>query len=504
MPVRVRPPAPIYCREFIVFTILHISDLHRSKKEPVDNDTLIAALLADRERYAVETPSIPKPDAIVVSGDLIQGAPIGMSDWQKEMQNQYIVAEDFLDKLAKRFVDGDRSKVLIIPGNHDVCWNTSFNSMERVPEDDKYPEKVRPLLLQADSDLRWDWSKRALYRIKDFNEYDRRLDSYWNFVTRFYDGVSLLTPIDPARGYQLFELCNRRIVVAAFDSNHVNDCFGFSGSIKRGTVARASLAIKDLNWSYDLQVALWHHSINGPPLRDDYMEVSQIHEMAGLGFQLGMHGHQHVAEMATHSVYLSQVQSMKVISAGSLCAGALELPRGVNRQYNVLVINDDLRQAKLHVRELVQGEQFSCKYGGAFMNGYTELEWEPRTNAIGYVIKSSEINERELILKAESEFRSNRPVEALKLLKDIAVPADSHARQIALQAAIATDDPKIIANIIHEPTSNDEAVYLAIAHIRVGKPELAKRVLDAWPNIEVSIRRDIEARIKAAKIMGKK
>ena len=32
-----------------MFSILHISDLHRSSEEPVDNDSLLAALLADRE-----------------------------------------------------------------------------------------------------------------------------------------------------------------------------------------------------------------------------------------------------------------------------------------------------------------------------------------------------------------------------------------------------------------------------------------------------------------------
>lgn len=51
--------------------MLHISDLHRSRDEPVDNDLLVAALLADRDRYMGETPIVPTPDAIIVSGDLI-------------------------------------------------------------------------------------------------------------------------------------------------------------------------------------------------------------------------------------------------------------------------------------------------------------------------------------------------------------------------------------------------------------------------------------------------
>lgn len=42
--------------------------------EPIDNDSLIAALLTDGDRYLGETPAVPPPGAIVVSGDLIQGA----------------------------------------------------------------------------------------------------------------------------------------------------------------------------------------------------------------------------------------------------------------------------------------------------------------------------------------------------------------------------------------------------------------------------------------------
>ncbi|MFZ3178763.1 MAG: hypothetical protein WBO09_23815 [Methylocystis silviterrae] len=53
-----------------MFTILHISDLHRSREEPVDNDSLIAALLGDGDRYLGEMPPVPRPGAIVVSGDL--------------------------------------------------------------------------------------------------------------------------------------------------------------------------------------------------------------------------------------------------------------------------------------------------------------------------------------------------------------------------------------------------------------------------------------------------
>jgi 3',5'-cyclic AMP phosphodiesterase CpdA len=103
-----------------MFSILHISDLHRSTDDPIDNDSLIAALLSDSDRYTGETPVVPSPDAIIVSGDLIQGAPIGLKGWEAAIVSQYQVAEAFLNNLIYRFLDGDRRKLIIVPGNHDV------------------------------------------------------------------------------------------------------------------------------------------------------------------------------------------------------------------------------------------------------------------------------------------------------------------------------------------------------------------------------------------------
>ena len=108
-----------------MFSILHISDLHRSQDEPLDNDSLLASLIADSDRYLGEFPRIPPPKAIVVSGDLIQGVPITTHDWKASLEDQYRVAEIFLADLCNRFLDGDRRAIVLVPGNHDVCWNTS-------------------------------------------------------------------------------------------------------------------------------------------------------------------------------------------------------------------------------------------------------------------------------------------------------------------------------------------------------------------------------------------
>jgi len=40
------------------------------------------------------------PDAIVASGDIIQGVPLGTTNYRFELDRQYSVALDFLDELA--------------------------------------------------------------------------------------------------------------------------------------------------------------------------------------------------------------------------------------------------------------------------------------------------------------------------------------------------------------------------------------------------------------------
>jgi len=127
------------------FSILHISDLHRSPGDPISNDELISALIGDRDRYMHEDPAITAPGAIVVSGDIIQGVPLGTEDFAAKVEEQYAVAEEFLDHLVRRFLGGDRSKIIIVPGNHDVDRNTARSAFECVGEEDICPSYASEL-----------------------------------------------------------------------------------------------------------------------------------------------------------------------------------------------------------------------------------------------------------------------------------------------------------------------------------------------------------------------
>ena len=45
-------------------------------------------------------------------------------------------------RLAEKFLDGDRSRVIIVPGNHDVDWNLAFQAMRRVEVDGEQIPKL--------------------------------------------------------------------------------------------------------------------------------------------------------------------------------------------------------------------------------------------------------------------------------------------------------------------------------------------------------------------------
>lgn len=99
-------------------TILHISDLHFGKPLEAPNDRLLctpegAKSLADkvfRSYYQInEAPSI---DALIVTGDMTDSA----------RPEEFSLASVFIKHLMEWFTLNS-SRLLIIPGNHDVDWN---------------------------------------------------------------------------------------------------------------------------------------------------------------------------------------------------------------------------------------------------------------------------------------------------------------------------------------------------------------------------------------------
>jgi hypothetical protein len=488
-----------------VFTLLHISDLHRSPHDPIENASLLGALLADQDRYLAETPKVSRPDAAIVSGDIIQGVTLGTADYVGELAKQYNVAYDFLCSLAERFFGGDHSRIALVPGNHDVCWNSAFSAMTQlVPEEP--PIKAYSELFQASSNLRWDWKSRTIFEIKDSVRYKSRLDAYWNFVERFYAGVNLRHPIDRERGFNLFEFDGGRIVVAALESVHGNDCFCRQGAIERSVLGACSLTIRDLPQQPILSLAAWHHSFQGPPHGDDYMDIAAVQEMVGNGFRLGFHGHQHQADAGANTIHLPEELSMAISSAGSLCAGARELPQGTNREYNVVVIDDSYTSARIHVREMTQGNHFGrCGRGVFRVDGYSELRWTLPAGRAGAAPQDPQKFAAGMVLQAEDLLLNGNPKDAMTLLERLGMPITGHARKLFIEAARQNSQTEKLILVLQPPQNIAEFVELFGALLSAGKLEDAESLLGSAANLEVdaSTQDSLKSKLDFKKMMGR-
>jgi hypothetical protein len=231
------------------------------------------------------------------------------------------------------------------------------------------------------------------------------------------------------------------------------------------------------------------------------MDMRQIQEMAGHGFQLGLHGHQHVAEVTTQYVHLAESQAMAVVSAGSLCAGGRDLPRGIDRQYNLIVVEEDYLSARVHVREMTDGGHFTRKADRGFAQGYVEVGWQAPVDAAGREIDADIENERRVTIKAEEALHAGDPGAALSALDGLPFEPGSYARRLALEAARRAEDWPRIEAIVSDPHGTEETVLLVAALDKLGRFDKAEEVLAGRFDLDPGIRRELRDRLSIRRAM---
>jgi hypothetical protein len=486
-----------------VFTILHLSDLHRSPTDPISNAELLSALTADIDKHSTERPAGSSPDAVIVSGDIVQGVHVGVPGADEVLADQYGMATEFLAALVDRFLDGDRRRIVIVPGNHDVDWNKARSAMELVADDD-LPAAPNSSTFSSSTDLRWSWTERRAYRIADRSRYEDRMLSFRSFYSSFYDGTERRLAQDAQEYFDLFELCEGRIAVAAFNSCAGNDCYCFAGHVPEDAIANAHLKLRDQARSAELRIAVWHHNIEGMPSSSDYMDLDIVNRMIGVGFRLGLHGHQHRAQLGQRYVLLPETERMAVISAGSLCAGSDDLPTGVNRQYNLIQLNDDLESARVHIREMavatVFGPAMRAELGG---KGYVDLTWDTESFRQQAALAAASRRVAQ-VDAAEQAWKGGRPDDAKEILFRLPLPGASYERTLILTILQETGDWEAVVDHFGEPLDVAELTVLVRAHLERHSFGLAREVLDRWSGVlalPIPQRDDLEALIAAREAM---
>src|SRR5205085_11547660 len=119
---------------------------------------------------------ILRPTLAIVSGDLVYGVSPNTANIAEEMERQYAQAEEFLVGLADQFFDGNRERIVILPGNHDVYYDDVISSIQRIdiPAGSEEKKRLADELFTPNSRLRWSWRELCFYRITDDEKYRNR------------------------------------------------------------------------------------------------------------------------------------------------------------------------------------------------------------------------------------------------------------------------------------------------------------------------------------------
>lgn len=317
-------------------SILHISDLHKAKG--VSYDSLLDSLCDDRQRLMQE--SIQIPNFIVISGDLIEGAYT-----DDDIQKQYEEVSLFLEKLVAEFLDGDKTRLIMVPGNHDVNRACSSDSMkEKILPTAEELDFLKANFWKPESMIRFDWKTMTFFEVNNIAKYNERFYLFKDFYDKFYGGLRVF-PSNSTKEAFICPFEEEKIAFACFNSCNFLDDKNVAGNIDEEAISSISSDLRKLDSEGYLIVGVWHHHYYGDPYITNYMSRDVFYPMSEKGIRVGLFGHQHISEVADEYVspnYVDEEQRQKMkillISSGTLFGGEKQLQPGVRRQYNVIEI----------------------------------------------------------------------------------------------------------------------------------------------------------------------
>jgi len=230
-------------------------------------------------------------------------------------------------------------------------------------------------------------------------------------------------------------------------------------------------------------MAVWHHSLEGPPEATDYISDS-------------------ISDHGAGNIHLPRMEPMAVVSAGSLCAGPVDLPTGVNRQYNVLEIADNCRAVRVHVREMAVGTVFApslrADLGG---KGHVDMDIAAPLSPI----PPTRLRTNAVVVEAEELLKSGDAVGALGVLRSLDLAALSYARTLALTAATDAEDWTSVVGIAIPPQTIAELVGASKALALQGRFDDASAILDEFSTtlaMDSAAEADVRSFVAAKKAMA--
>jgi 3',5'-cyclic AMP phosphodiesterase CpdA len=474
------------------FSVLHISDLHRDLCDEVANEWLLDSLDNDFNQFNEQTPPILRPTLCIVTGDLVHGVASGTKNPDEELERQYAQAEEFLIGLADRFFDGHRERVVILPGNHDVCLNDVMSSVQRIEIPIETEKKARLVdeLFAPKSSIRWSWRYLCFFKITHGDMYRDRFRYFASTYNRFYQGKHTYS-LEPEQQFNVFDFDNLGFCVIALNSCFNNDPLRRAGAFHPNALTEACRALRQSSRDGWLAAVAWHHNLVGGPTQDDFLDAGFIQLLIDAGASLGFHGHQHLPECFDERFRLgNKPRKITIVSASTLCAEPKNLSPGIPRSYNIAELDTGNWSGRVHQRQMVNKLMNLPVWGpGHFINNsnsYTDFE----------LCKPLLIRSMQQALIRAEKLLGNRlwreAFEELEKIKGVAL-----ARPLLVKVLDELGDDRLTITTIWPPLSITEAVILGGAVLNGGTRDEAEafvRLSLVTDELDASVR-DISRRI---------
>jgi hypothetical protein len=418
--------------------------------------------VSDIGRYARGETTISKPDILIVCGDIAQGS-VSQND---EIEKQYKEAHAFLNQLCQAIFNGDKSRIIIVPGNHDVSWPHSKRSMAKLENADYGMVK---LLKEPRNFVRWNWEDFSCYRISDYDLYNQRFLPFSKFYSAFYDNKREYS-LKPEEQFDLFEIPDKEMLFVGFNSCFCNDHLNQIGMINPECMAACHSRISKEKYESWTKVAVWHHGLHGVPTESDFMDERTMQFLIDKGFTIGLHGHQHKSDFFSVRFSADYSQKMLVFGCGTISAPKEDLPFGETRQYSIIEVFPDCSRVRFHVRKGVDQPPGLHVWlpGNIRQNGDKSYMDIPIDRAI-YVGKEKRakafVEQQEMLKKlTEAEDLVARKEYGIALDKLKPLRQDNpFVRRLIVECLFQLEKDEDIIQYIKEPTTLTEFTYFCEA-----------------------------------------
>ena len=457
------------------YSILHISDIH--KAQGITYDALLQTLERDLISFT-ETEGIMKPSFVVISGDIIQGAHT-----DEEIRKQYAEAEDFLTKLCGLYLDNEKERLIIVPGNHDVNRARSKASMK---ESSSSPVESCKAYFEGSNQIRWSWKDFKFHEIHDQELYNSRFELFIEFYNRFYYGIRCY-PNDPEHEAYCVRNDKYKVLFACFNSCNQLDDLCVTGSIPEEAVFSVGNELNDSYNSGYLNIAVWHHHFYGSPLTTNYMDRSFLTYLLNANVQIGLFGHQHYAQVAEEytdlELYKDELlQKLLLISSGTLFGGAKELAPGQNRQYNIIEIEHSNGNAKVSIG--IREDKNPRK-------GNLIPFWHPKAlqtadNRIVRDVKLRTLSIEKQLLEIDKKLRKDNDfISACEAVNLLDLDPDKKYK-LWFEYLSKVEDSFYVYGQLQHVSNVEEAMLKITTAMKIGKPELFQELLQDNSLVELN------------------